>query len=158
LLPASATIMALQVSAAEFLQFGLAIAGFDELHQQRTRAVTNRRHFRGHYDISPEACSVIFSDLQTMANPVASIDRPDTTYFMMVLYWLNSYQQKNDWWDLSTLMRRQQGGGFGCTAMPSMLCVSNRWVKNYQMYCTSILPFLTSLSWLDCLSRLQQQK
>jgi hypothetical protein len=83
--------MALQVSYAEFLHFGLAIAGFDEQRQQRTRAATNRCLFRGHYGISPEACSAIFSDLQTMANPAAQIDRPDTTYFMMALYWLNLY-------------------------------------------------------------------
>jgi hypothetical protein len=34
--------MALQVSAAEFLQFGLDIAGFDELCQQRTPVATKQ--------------------------------------------------------------------------------------------------------------------
>jgi hypothetical protein len=84
--------MVLHLTAAEFLQLGLFLAGFDEGRQQRTRAKTNLRRFHGHYGVSPETCAAVFRDLQTAAIPAARIYRPNPAYLMMALDWLKTYK------------------------------------------------------------------
>jgi hypothetical protein len=84
--------MALHLTAAEFFQYGLSLAGFDERKQERSCAVTNLRRFHGHYGVSPETCAAVFEDLQTTETPAAWINKPNTSYMMMALNWIKTYK------------------------------------------------------------------
>jgi hypothetical protein len=92
--------MVLRLTTVEFLELGLEIAGFGG---QRQRSVKIKiRRFRGHYGISPEACSAVFVDLQTTAIAKARIDKPDIHSFLMALDWLKTYKTEE-----------QMAGAFG---------------------------------------------
>jgi len=68
--------MVLHLSAAEFFQSGLELAGFNEERNQRTCAATNLRRFNSFFGASPESCSAIFMDLQTTGIDAARINKP----------------------------------------------------------------------------------
>jgi hypothetical protein len=81
-----------QLSAAEFLELGLDIAGYTERRTERTCYGTSIRRFHGHYGVSPETCAALFVDFQTTAIPAGRINKPDPFYMMLGLDWLKTYK------------------------------------------------------------------
>ena len=88
------TTMVLYLSSSEFLLLGLDLSGFDEQRNKRTCAATNFRRFHSSFGASPQSCSNIFSDLQTISEHV--INKPNPVYFMMALSWLSIYSVEEE--------------------------------------------------------------
>ena len=87
------TIMVLiHLSAAQFLEVGLRLAGFDLQCQANTHEKTNMGCFKSWYVTSPESCSAIFSDFQMTTIEGAFICKPSSYHFLMTLNWLATYK------------------------------------------------------------------
>jgi hypothetical protein len=84
--------MVLLLSAADILGLGLHFAGFEVHRYQRTCLATNLQRFRGHFGVSPEALSAIFTDLQTTNIVEAHIDNPNPSHFLTAINWLRAYK------------------------------------------------------------------
>jgi hypothetical protein len=72
--------MVLHLSAAKILLIGLHHAGFDDLCTQRNCAATNLRRFRASFGASPQSCSKMFTDLQTMEIHAANTNKPNPVF------------------------------------------------------------------------------
>jgi hypothetical protein len=88
--------MVLLFSAADFLELGLDLAGFDQHRRQRTCMATNLRRFRAHFGAGPEAFSAVFSDLQTTDIDGARIVKPNPVHFLMTMTWLCTYKVEEE--------------------------------------------------------------
>jgi hypothetical protein len=84
--------MVLQLSADDFLQLGLQLAGFDPGTTQRTCANTNRRRFNSNFEACPKTCVDIFLHLQTTHIDEARVNKPNPVYMMMAIHWLSTYK------------------------------------------------------------------
>ena len=81
----------LELTAEEFLHFGLELVGFSEARQQKVCKNTNLKCFRSSFGISPKSCCCILLDFQTTQIVAACIAKPKIRYMMMAIYWLRHY-------------------------------------------------------------------
>ena len=91
------TIMAI-LTAIEFLQKGLELAGFSRRRQQRVCRATNLRRFKDHFGSLPVVYAQIWEDLQTTDIPEARIDaRKDCVdSFLMAIHFLKCYPKEGE--------------------------------------------------------------
>jgi hypothetical protein len=105
--------MVLHLSADDFLQLGLQLAGFDQQRQQRTCAATNLRRFKSNYEASPKTSADIFMDLQTTHIDAARVNKPNPEYLMMAIHWLATYKTEEQIAGTFKVVEKQDENGFG---------------------------------------------
>jgi hypothetical protein len=101
--------MVLHLSADDFLQLGLQLAGFDQQCNLCTCAATNLCWFKSNFEVSPKTCAEVFKDFQTTHIDAARLNKPNPAYLMMAMHWLATYKTKEQIADTFKVVEKTEG-------------------------------------------------
>ena len=88
--------MVVVLTAAQVLERGLKLLGFDNARQQNVGIKTNIRRFRDGFGVDPFVVAKLFADLQVEVVSANIVRKPDVDHLLMMLHWLKSYCKESE--------------------------------------------------------------
>ncbi len=100
----------LHFSSEQFLVLGLQLCGWPSSKIEKANANSKEVRFRAKYYASPASCEIIFHDIQETEVDVdgqaTTLRRPNPRYFLMALFYLKKYPDKQDLADFLKLSEK----------------------------------------------------